>query len=80
MVSKGLEVNLLRAALMKNSHTLSSFAKSRGYNPAAVRQVVYKHWPPARCVRKPHGKLTKQILADLRQYYQPNEDVHGRSR
>ncbi len=71
MKTEKKQVNLLRAALIAQGLTFASFARKYGYKPRNVRQAVFQHWPPARARKKPRGKLTKQILADLRQYHNP---------
>jgi len=56
----------IRAALMRRGHTLDSWAESRGYRPATVRQTVGR-WVTHKGDRtgSPRGMLTHKILADL---------------
>lgn len=55
----------IRAALVNQGHSLTSWAISNGYKPSTVRKVVSR-WE-GRSDRVPHGAIARKILLQLKQ-------------
>jgi hypothetical protein len=53
----------LRAMLLAQGHTLSSWARANGYRPGTVQRVIWRAFHEPNSQRR--GVLTHRILADI---------------